>query len=174
MERILVSACLVGQRVRYNATDARGAWPNLTALERWQVQGRVVPFCPELAGGFPVPRPPAEIPGGQGRDVLAGRAQVIEQGGTQVTDFFVRGAQLALREAQRLGIRVAVLKEGSPSCGVHRLYAGDFSGRMKEGRGVTTELLEQHGIRVFSEAQADKVDAVLARLETSAHHQPDF
>lgn len=155
--------------MRYNATDAKGAWANLTALERWQVEGRVVTFCPELAGGFPVPRPPAEILGGQGWDVLAGQAQVIEENGTRVTDYFVRGAQLTLREAQRLGIRVAVLKEGSPSCGVHRLYAGDFSGRMKEGRGVTTELLEQHGIRVFSEEQADEADAVLAKLEASAH-----
>jgi uncharacterized protein YbbK (DUF523 family) len=165
MHRILVSACLLGARVRYNGSDAKSAWPDLDALERWQAEGRIVSFCPELAGGFPVPRPPAEIDGGEGRDVLAGTAQVVEAGGNRVTEYFVRGAQLALAEAQRLGIRVAVLKEGSPSCGVLKLYTGDFSGTLKAGRGVTTELLEQHGVRVFSEAQTGEAQRYLSQLE---------
>ena len=77
-------------------------------------------------------------------------------------------------EAQRLGIRAAILKEGSPSCGVHLLYQGDFSGQMKAGRGVTTELLERHGIRVFSEQEAELAAAFVADLErqTSASHRP--
>ena len=165
MERILVSACLVGQRVRYNATDATAAWKDLTALQRWQSEGRVVPFCPELAGGFPVPRPPAEISGGEGREVLVGTATVNEQTGADVTTHFVRGAQLALQEAQRLGIRIAVLKEGSPSCGVHLLYSGNFSGQTKHGRGVTATLLEQNGIHVFSENEDAQVNALLRSLE---------
>lgn len=165
MERILVSACLLGARVRYNGTDAVAAWPDLEALERWQAEGRIAPFCPELAGGFPVPRPPAEIVGGEGRDVLAGTAQVTEAGGNLVTEYFVRGARLALAEAQRLGIRVAVLKEGSPSCGVHKLYTGDFSGTLRAGRGVTSELLEQHGVRVFSETQVSEAQTYLSELE---------
>jgi uncharacterized protein YbbK (DUF523 family) len=171
MERILMSACLVGQRVRYNATDAKESWTNLTSLERWQAEGRIVAFCPELAGGFPVPRPPAEIVGdanSQGSDVLAGRAQVLEINRADVTEFFVRGAQLALQEAQRLGIRVAVLKEESPSCAIHRLYSGDFSGRLKPGRGVTAQLLAENGIQVFSEEEFEAVETHLRHLESPA------
>jgi len=174
MERLLVSACLLGQKVRYNATDAVGAWTRADLFGHWQAEGRLVAFCPELAGGFPVPRPPAEIAGGAGAEVLAGAAEVIEQGGKPVTQFFVLGAHRALMEAQRLGIQAAILKEGSPSCGVHLLYQGDFSGQMKAGRGVTTELLERHGIRVFSEQEAELAAAFVADLErqTSASHRP--
>jgi uncharacterized protein YbbK (DUF523 family) len=176
MERILMSACLVGQRVRYNATDAKESWTNLSSLERWQAEGRIVAFCPELAGGFPVPRPPAEIVGdadteghaAQGSDVLAGRARVLEVGGADVTEFFVRGARLALQEAQRLGIRVAVLKEESPSCAIHRLYSGDFSGKLKPGRGVTSQLLAENGIQVFSEEEFEAVETHLRHLESAA------
>jgi uncharacterized protein YbbK (DUF523 family) len=176
MERILMSACLVGQRVRYNATDAKESWTNLSSLERWQAEGRIVAFCPELAGGFPVPRPPAEIVGdadteshvAQGSDVLAGHARVLEVGGADVTEFFVRGAQLALHEAQRLGIRVAVLKEESPSCTIHRLYSGDFSGKLKPGRGVTAQLLSENGIQVFSEEEFEAVETHLQHLESPA------
>lgn len=92
MERLLVSACLVGQKVRYNTTDAVSAWTQADLFGHWQAEGRLVAFCPELAGGFPVPRPPAEIAGGAGAEVLAGAAEVIEQGGKPVTQFFVLGA----------------------------------------------------------------------------------
>ena len=165
MQRILISACLLGARVRYNGSDARSAWPDLEVLDRWQAEGRIVPLCPEWAGGFPVPRPPAEIALGEGHDVLSGAARVLEVGGNPVTEAFVRGARLALGEAQRQGIRLAVLKEGSPSCGVLKLYSGDFSGTLRAGRGVTTALLEQHGIRVFSEAQVTEAQAYLGELE---------
>jgi len=172
MERILMSACLVGGKVRYNATDARDAWENLGALERWQAEGRIVSFCPELAGGFPVPRPPAEIVGGEGADVVVGRAQVLEVGGTDVTEYFLRGAHQALKEVQRLGIRIAVLKEESPSCGIHRLYRGDFSGNVKSGRGVTAHLLAQNGVYVFSEEEPDAVEACLKALEETPSSNP--
>lgn len=168
MEKILMSACLVGQRVRYNATDARDAWKDLSALERWQGEGRIVAFCPELAGGFPIPRPPAEIVGGEGADVLSGQARVLEIGGADVTEFFVRGAHLALQEAQRLGIRIAILKEESPSCGIHRLYDGNFSGAIKAGRGVTAHVLAENGIRVFSEEELDAVENYIHILERNA------
>ena len=84
--------CLLGQKVRYNATDAVSAWTQADLFGHWQAEGRLVAFCPELAGGFPVPRPPAEIAGGAGAEVLAGAAEVIEQGGKPVTQFFVLGA----------------------------------------------------------------------------------
>ena len=165
MERLLVSACLVGHQVRYNGSDAGTAWDDPAAYRGWQAQGRLVALCPELSAGFAVPRPPAEIVGVAGREVLMGEAQVLELGGTDVSTLFVRAAQRALEQAQRHGLRAAVLKEGSPSCGVHRIYAGNFSGVMKEGRGVTAELLEQHGIRVFSERETGAVQTYLDSLE---------
>ena len=97
--------------------------------------------------------------------MLTGRAAVLEQGGADVSALFLEGAYRALEQARRHAIRVAVLKEGSPSCGVHRIYAGNFSGVMKEGRGVTAELLEQHGIRVFSERETGAVQTYLDSLE---------
>lgn len=162
MEKILVSACLLGHKVRYNGTDAAGT---NDLLERWRSEGRLVPFCPEVAGGFPVPRPPAEISGGEGGDVLDGESRVIEEGGKDVSEYFQAGAELTLREVRRQNIRVAVLKEDSPSCGSSRIYDGSFSGRSRPGQGVTTALLEDHGVRVFSEEQTAAADAHLRRLE---------
>ncbi|WP_067173283.1 DUF523 domain-containing protein [Microtetraspora niveoalba] len=149
MERVLVSACLLGRRVRYDG-GAKTSEDELLAA--WSSEGRVIPFCPEVAGGLPVPRPPAEIEGGAGGDaVLAGTARILTPDGDDVTEAFVAGARRALDAARAAGARVAILKEGSPSCGSLRVYDGTFSGNSTPGRGVTTALLEQHGIRVFNE-----------------------
>lgn len=150
MEKILVGACLLGHKVRYDGSDAAGGGG---LSEKWRAEGRLVPFCPEVAGGFPVPRPPAEISGGEGSDVLSGGARVIERGGGDVTRYFRAGAGLALQVVRRQNIKVAVLKEGSPSCGSARIYDGSFSGRSKPGREVTTTLLQGANVRVFSEEE---------------------
>src|SRR3954469_14264878 len=89
MERILVSACLLGRPVRYDGTGRRSD-DALFAL--WRDQGRLVSVCPEVDGGLPVPRPPAEISGGLGADVLDGRARVLTRDGADVTAHFVAGA----------------------------------------------------------------------------------
>jgi uncharacterized protein YbbK (DUF523 family) len=146
--RILVSACLLGEKVRYNGGDATSSSAVLT---RWLAEGRVVPFCPELAGGLGVPRPAAEIQGLSGEAVLDGHARVSTRAGVDVTDGFLQGAYLALATAQAQRVRVAVLKDGSPSCGSGSIYDGTFSGRHTSRHGVTTALLERNGIRVFSE-----------------------
>ena len=128
--------------------------------------GEAVTFCPELAGGFPVPRPPAEIEGGRGGDaVLDAGARVLEDTGGDVTGYFRKGAGAALGAARAHGVKVAVLKEGSPSCGSGRIYDGTFSGRTVPGRGVTTALLERAGVRVFSEEETAEADVYLRRLE---------
>lgn len=160
--RVLVSACLLGDRVRYDGSDATCPSP---ILEHWGREGRIVPFCPEVAGGFPVPRPPAEIAPGDGRDVLAGRSNVVDHQGTDVTSFFLEGARRALAEARRGGVRLAVLKDGSPSCGSSFVYDGTFRGMRTAGQGVTTALLESEGIRVFSERQIEAADAYRALIE---------
>lgn len=163
MENILVSACLVGQKVRYDgrASDAPGHW-----LSMWQRQGRLVAVCPEVAGGLEVPRPAAEIEGGDGRDVLAGRARLVTKRGKDVTDSFVAGARYALEVARREQIRMAVLKSRSPSCGSASIYDGSFSNTRVSGRGVTAALLDEQGIRVFSEQQLDEAAQMLERLES--------
>lgn len=146
--RILVSACLLGQPVRY---DGRGKRVEDATLARWQAEGRLVPFCPEIAGGLPTPRPAAEItPGGDGAAVLADAARIVTRDGDDVTAAFVAGARLALLRARESGCRFALLAEGSPSCGSGFIHDGTFSGRRVRGAGVTATLLREAGIAVFA------------------------
>jgi len=163
VEAILVSACLMGRRVRYDGGARTSSDERLAA---WFREGRLVPFCPEVEGGLPVPRPAAEIEGGAGGEaVLAGQARVLTVGGSDVTAEFLAGARAALAAARAAGARLAVLKDGSPSCGALRIYDGAFAGRRVPGQGVTTALLEHSGIRVFSEEHVEQAAAYLRTLE---------
>ncbi len=161
MIRILVSTCLLGQPVRYNASDAPS---DKTILSQWQSEGRLVHFCPEIAAGFPIPRPPAETVGGDGKLVLLGEAKVFEDTGADVTEMFVDGAEKAVEYAQKNEVRIAILTDGSPSCGSTFVYDGTFAGGQVPGKGVTAVLMEQSGIRVFSDNQIDEALAYLKTL----------
>lgn len=161
MEKLLVSRCLLGHKVRYDG----GAHGPFDLLQQWQDEGRIVALCPEVAGGLPTPRPPAEIPGGQGMLVLDGVRPVLTHTGEEVTAAFVAGAEIALRLVQQQGLRVAVLKARSPSCGNQQTYDGNFSGTLVDGEGVTAALLRRHGVKVFNETQLAEAAAELARLE---------
>ncbi|WP_417425674.1 DUF523 domain-containing protein [Hoeflea sp.] len=159
MEKILVSACLLGSPVRYNGSD-RLVENSLLTL--WRKQGRIVPLCPEVAAGFPTPRPPAEIePGLLGDDVLAGRARIFDRTGADVTSPFRLGAEIALETALSQGCRFALLTDGSPSCGTSFVYSGHFDGVASEGRGVVAALLSQNGVTVFSESQIGQLAEAL-------------
>jgi uncharacterized protein YbbK (DUF523 family) len=162
MVQIFVSACLLGEKVRYNGADSLSSHP---VLRRWLGEGRVVPFCPELAGGLSVPRPPAEIQGNGGEAVLDGTARLVTNAGVDVTAAFVCGATLAAEAATARGVRIAILKEGSPSCGTSRIADGSFTGTKVPGRGVTAALLVRQGVRVFSEHEIDAAAAYLLTLE---------
>ncbi|MFP3889269.1 DUF523 domain-containing protein [uncultured Ralstonia sp.] len=163
MQRVLVSACLLGQPVRY---DGGTVATEGGILACWQMEGRVVPMCPEMAGGLPVPRLPAEIHGdGGGAAVLRGAARVVEHHGHDVTEAFVQGAQRALEAAREAGVQVAVLTERSPSCGSTFLYDGSFSSQLQPGEGVTAALLREHGIRVFSQHQLEDAARLLDALD---------
>jgi uncharacterized protein YbbK (DUF523 family) len=152
---VLISACLMGAPVRY---DGRGKPLGESMATTLAAASRLVPLCPELAGGFAVPRPPAEIEaGGSGEDVLDGRARVIERGGRDVTDAFLDGARKALAVAAEQGCRFALLIDGSPSCGSRLIYDGSFSGTKHAGNGVTAALLARNGIAVFAPADTDKL-----------------
>lgn len=163
MERVLISACLLGKPVRYDGGSKRR---DDQILLRWKDEGRLVSCCPEVAGGLPVPRPPAEILAVDDEALM-----VRTRDGTDVTAAFLRGAAAALELARRYDVRVAVLKDDSPSCGTNRRYDGTFTGRTVPGAGVTARLLELHGIRVFSETALDEAAAYLQSLETSRTRQ---
>ncbi|SEW31647.1 Uncharacterized conserved protein YbbK, DUF523 family [Aliiroseovarius sediminilitoris] len=153
MSRLLVSACLMGQKVRY---DGQSKTFLHACLSRWKAEGRLVPFCPELAGGLAVPRLPAEIePDYGGDDVLAGRARVLDNAGTNVTAAFVTGAKRAVEMARSQGCTYALLTEASPSCGSTLLYSGHHDGAQRIGFGVTTAALRAAGVAVYAPNQID-------------------
>ena len=160
MEKILVSRCLLGHRVRYDG----GASGPFDQLQQWLDEGRVVPLCPEVAGGLPTPRAAAEIPGGQGAQVLDGDAAVITTDGEDVTVQFLSGAHQALDLVREHGIRIAVLKANSPSCGNLLTYDGTFSGVKVPGEGVTAALLKRQGVRVFNELELAEAALALKAL----------
>ena len=151
--KILVSACLMGEPVRY---DGKPKTLDHDWIDLWRREGRLVSYCPECAGGFPVPRLPAEIESGQtGTAVLRGYARVIDQAGNDVTSGFVASAERALAHAVENGCKAALLIDGSPSCGSGFIYDGSFAGQRHAGHGVTAALLKENGIPVFSPAEID-------------------
>ncbi|WP_252177929.1 DUF523 domain-containing protein [Endozoicomonas sp. 4G] len=165
MQKILVSACLLGDPVRYNGKAKRvdHFW-----LGVWRKEGRIVSVCPELEGGLAVPRLPAEIVEGLAGCVIDGSAEVETECGQNVTKPFLAGAEKAYQMCQRYDIKVAILTEDSPSCGSTRVYDGSFSGRKISGQGVTSAFLERHGIKVFNQFQFEEVREYLNLLEKSA------
>ncbi|SHE24102.1 Hypothetical protein ACGLYG10_0300 [Actinomyces glycerinitolerans] len=142
---LVVSACLAGFKCRYDG----GAKPDRD-VAGLAAEGLALPLCAELMGGLPVPRPPAEIVGGDGEDVLDGHARVITRDGEDVTDAFVRGANAAAVVAAQMGCPAAVLQERSPSCGVRTIYDGTHSGKLKQGCGVLAAALRRRGIAVVT------------------------
>lgn len=136
--KVLVSACLLGVGCRYDGQSK--AYPLLDELCR---RHEVVPVCPEIMGGLPTPRAPAERQG----------ERVVTKNGVDVTAQYRRGAEEVLRLARKLGCTVAVLKERSPSCGSGRVYDGTFTGTLTEGFGVAAEVLRAAGIRVLGESE---------------------
>jgi uncharacterized protein YbbK (DUF523 family) len=152
MIKILVSSCLLGAKVRWDGGDKKSGHP---VLERWVAEGRVVSACPEMLGGLGTPRPPAEIAGGR----------VVTPEGADVTEAFQRGAQLAADEANANGVRVAILKSASPSCGTGFVYDGTFTRTRVPGDGIATALLRECGVMIFSEEELDAAEAYITSLE---------
>lgn len=146
--KLLVSACLLGDPVRY---DGASKAVQSDLLQQWYDEGRIVSVCPELAGGLPVPRPQAEIQSN------ASCLKVVAVDGSDVTDAFLTGAQAVLKAALANGCRFALLSAKSPSCGNELIYDGTFSGQLIEGQGITARLLTDHGIRVFNQFQIDEL-----------------
>lgn len=154
---ILVSACLLGINTKYDG--ASNAHP---LIQKYCAQGKFIPICPEQLGGLPTPRIPAEIIDGTGQDVLEARSIVRGQGGEAVTAQFVQGAKEVSKIAEMVPITAAILKERSPSCGVHSIYNGDFQHHTRDGQGVMAALLMKQGIPVYSDEEL--TEAILLDL----------
>ena len=141
MEKILISACLVGDNVKYDGTNNKS--PLVDELLNYF---ELVPFCPEVEGGLSIPRDPSER--------LNDR--VVSNKGRDVTRQFSFGAEMAYNICLYLGIKVAILKETSPSCGVHEIYDGRFTHKKIMGKGYTAEYLMNKGIKVISENEIEE------------------
>lgn len=132
----LVSACLAGIKCRWDG-EARPCQKVIELVK----QGKAIPICPELLGGFSTPRAPAEQKG----------EKVFSKDGDEVTVSFEKGAKETLRLAKLFGCDEAILKNKSPSCGAGKIYDGNFSNSLIDGDGVTTKLLKGNGLKVISE-----------------------
>lgn len=146
----LICACMAGIACRYNNVSKASEEVQriLTSDEDYHL------FCPESLGGLPCPRPMAEIVGGDGKDVLEGRAKVMDAEGKDVTEAFIRGAEISLAIAEDLRSKIKTnlkvfLYPNSPSCGVGKIYDGTFTGTLREGNGVAAQLLIDNGFELI-------------------------
>ena len=144
MKTLLISRCLLGEPCRYDGKSRPLAAETLQAL---RARYDLIPVCPEVLGGLPTPRTPSERQGDR----------VVMKTGADVTEEYRRGAAAALQAAQENQVCAAVLKERSPSCGKGKIYDGSFTGTLKEGNGVTAELLMENGIPVYGESEIETV-----------------
>lgn len=142
MENLLISACLLGADCKYSGGSNR--LPD-AQLRRLREKYRLVPVCPETAGGLPIPRQPSERLGDK----------VVSKLGADVTGEFNKGGETALELSRRFGCKKALLKENSPSCGSGRIYDGSFTGTLTEGDGVAAEMLKAEGVTIYGESTAE-------------------
>lgn len=159
---IAVSSCLLGYCVRYD-----GKHQLYTPLKKLYEDGLVMSICPEVFGGLPTPRAPAEIIDGNGDDVLAGRARVVGSDNLDVTQEFIDGAYIALEKIQTMNVKLVVLKSNSPSCGSQHIYSGYFDGNLKVGMGVCAALFKQHDIDILDEKSPDLIMKITRYFEMS-------
>ncbi len=132
--KIMVSACLLGQKCKYNGGDNYS-----DKVSECIKDYEVIPVCPEVEGGLPTPRTPCEIVDGI----------VTDRNGISRDREFKAGAELCLEKAMKEKVDLAILQSRSPSCGVNQIYDGSFSGKLKAGRGVFAEMLSEHGIKTI-------------------------
>lgn len=141
----LISSCLCGVNCKYSG----GNNLNKKCLDLVK-EGKGILVCPEQLGGLSTPRKPSEIIG-KSENILKGIDKVIDKNNIDVTKEFLKGAEETLKIANLYNIKKAILKEGSPSCGVNYVYDGSFTGKKIKGQGLTTELLIRNEIKVISD-----------------------
>ena len=139
-EKALISACLIGERCRYDGKTKKVE--GILGLAKYY---DLIPICPEREGGLKIPRDPSEIQ----KD-----GSVKTQSGKDVTENYKNGAWWARSIAEVYNVKLAILKENSPSCGVHSIHTGLFDGGKIPGQGITAETLSKHGIKCINEDEA--------------------
>lgn len=154
---ILISSCLLGNPARFD-----GQAKPCQLLTKYKDSGHFLPICPECAGQLPIPRPPAEIQKGNGADVWQNRCRVLDRNGLDVTENFCKGAIVCAKLAKKYKITAAILKERSPSCGVHAVYDGSFSKTTLPSQGVAAAYLAAQGYKLYSEE--DLTEELLLKL----------
>ncbi len=152
MRKILISACLYGDLVRY---DGKQILLDDPLLLKWKEEGRLIQVCPEVYGGLEVPRSDCQIVGDR----------VLNRKGEDVTAAFQLGAKEAVRLAKVHEVAFAVMKDRSPSCGSSVIYDGTFTDLKIPGQGLATKELREAGILVISENQLSKGEERLKNLE---------
>lgn len=153
--KILISACLLGERVRY---DAKINKLEDALITEWQQKQLLLPICPEVCGGLPTPRPAAEI---------QSDGSIKTVNGEDVSKAFHLGAQKTLQLALEHNVQVAILTEKSPSCGSSTRYDGSFSRTLINDEGCTTALLRAHGIAVFNQFNLADAQAYLQAINAT-------
>jgi uncharacterized protein YbbK (DUF523 family) len=148
---ILISGCLIGLSCDYRGRK-KPIHPLIDQLLH-QENIQVIPFCPEQLGGMTTPRNPSEIINGTGADVWQNKAILTSDLGNDVTTQFTRGATEALYLAELYKPDLIITKERSPSCGVHFISDGSFSGAIRPGEGVAVALLASKGYTIISEEE---------------------
>ena len=138
MKNVLISACLYGEKCRYDGGDNL-----ISRLDEIKKYCNLIPVCPEVLGGLETPRNPSEIVG----------EKVVSNIGKDVTNEYKKGAEIALETALENDCKIALMKAKSPSCGVGKIYDGTFSRKLTDGDGITVRLLKENGIKVFDETQ---------------------
>ncbi len=143
----IVSACLAGVNCKYNGKNNL----NMEILKLLK-SGKAMLVCPEQMGGLSTPRPPTEIVTDRNGDI-----RVINNKNIDLTSQFNKGAYETLKIAKQINANIAILKARSPSCGYGKIYDGSFSGKLKKGNGITADLLERNGIKIYNEENFKKI-----------------
>jgi uncharacterized protein YbbK (DUF523 family) len=145
-KKVLISSCLLGENVKYDGGN--NSILDDKFIQKLKNSNLIVPSCPETEGGLPTPRVPVEI--------INKRA--INQNGEDKTAEFVQGAKKALQKVLKNGVKMAIMKFRSPSCGSGQIYDGTFTRTLIAGDGIATRVLKKNGVRVFTEFELDEAE----------------
>ena len=156
-KKVLISACLLGKNCRYN-----GGHSQLNELNKLDVEW--IPVCPEESGGLGTPRPSAEMQE-NAETILNGKGKVLTNKGKNVTQEFIRGADKSLQSGLEVGVKTAILKSKSPSCGIGKIYDGSFTKILKTGDGIFAHLCHENDIECISSDNINQIKKTLAKLK---------
>lgn len=141
-KKILVSSCLLGMKINYE-----GKAHPVNELRQLFLQAQAIPVCPEVLAGLPIPRDRAEIV------MVNGERKVYNDKEVDLTEAYTLGAQRTMDTARASGVKIAIMKSKSPSCGCGKVYDGTFTGNLVDGDGIIVALLKENGIRVITEEE---------------------